>query len=79
MAVSVAAIALGNKSNRYALTLAGKIGKKTQQVTKVLELVAQIGFVSGHDFTGVPIDRFSSMGWGFSRAEKGLETMGFSP
>jgi hypothetical protein len=28
------------------------------------------GFVSGHDFTGVPIDRSSSMGWGFSRAAK---------
>ena len=30
--------------------------------------------VSGHDFSGVPIDRSSSMGWEFSRAAKAATT-----
>jgi hypothetical protein len=41
MAVSVAAaIALDDKSNRCAVSLAGKIGKKMSPVTNALELVA---------------------------------------
>jgi tetraacyldisaccharide-1-P 4'-kinase len=32
--------------------------------------------VSGHDFTGVPVDRSSSMGWEFSRAVNAAESTG---
>src|SRR5271157_4245453 len=32
--------------------------------------------LKGHDFTGVPIDRSSSMGWGFSRAESDQKKVG---
>ena len=39
MAVSVASVALENKSNRCAASLAGKIGKKAKQVTNIIVCV----------------------------------------
>jgi hypothetical protein len=36
MAVSVAAVALGNKSNRCAPSVAGKIGKKAKPDTNAI-------------------------------------------
>jgi 23S rRNA (cytidine1920-2'-O)/16S rRNA (cytidine1409-2'-O)-methyltransferase len=41
-----------------------------------LHPAGKIGSVSGHDFTGAPGDRSSSLGWGFSRADNASRMTG---